>query len=618
MEPIKYLGVGGTKAITAKIKDKVLQYDTKASFEADLAADKIANDSVVFINDTDQLYFGNRYYGVIPKDGKEKQILQWKASGEAEWADLANAFNGLEDILAYGVRIDQSIADPHLTRIGNTSLHKTLPIQSQLKGCIAQGNKIQYWLDEKDWRFRKNPITITAALTVNTSGNVRTYTLAADIFSTLQYEAQYVQINGNIAQVTSIDTINKVATIVFQGAGPAASNNSIQVVLGSVRNGYDGNVCVYVPNFYIASKKVSDTVYDIFISTVKIDDSYQYQHEGLLGAYRATVLNEVPKNMGYLSSLPANSAVSVVNTNSYCRGGSNNTNYDQYFATDKFRTQLGKSRTGLAKPAMREFCKNGGSRMLDYNTYKNVMYWLYVVEYANFNCQENYSPALTSEGYRQGGLSAGVTIWNSADWSRYNETTPIIPCGYGDSFGNGTSLLNVSIPTTITSNNITVPSTVLPVPRWRGFDNPFGDIFTHLDGCICDTSAFTVAGSTYATFYIFDDPANFTDSTAQAKTTASRIYSIPRGSGYQGIQHYGDVADMVPKDISGNSSQKICDYYSISTTLSTTTLLVGGGADTQSYAGLAAFYVQAALSVQATNIGFRFFYDSVSLSELKS
>ena len=65
----------------------------------------------------------------------------------------------LEEILAYGVQWDTTVSDPHLTRIGNMSLHKTLPIQSQLKGCIAQGNQVIYWLDESDWRWRKNPIT---------------------------------------------------------------------------------------------------------------------------------------------------------------------------------------------------------------------------------------------------------------------------------------------------------------------------------------------------------------------------------------------------------------------------------------------------------------------------
>ena len=632
-----YLGKEGTKVLATKIKNKVLQYDTKTAFETDLTANKIASNSAVFIKDTDQLYFNGRYYGAIPKNGKEKQILQWKASGEAKWTDIGSAFTGLEDVLAYGVRIDQSVKDPHLTRIGNASLHKTLPIQSQLKGCIAQGEQIQYWLDENDWRFRKNPIVITAKFAVLTvaGGDVK-YTLKADTFSTLQYEAQYVKINGAIAQVVSINTTNKVATIIFEDskapiisedskvatsdstATPIQPSDSIEVVLGSVRNGYDGNVCVYVPNFYIKSKKVSDRVYDIYITSFKIDDSYQYQHEGLLGAYRATVLNTVPENMGYLSTLKVNSAVSIVNTHNYCRGGDNRSDYDTYLNTDRFRTDLGKPKTNIPRSTMRTCCKNSGGRMLDYNSYKNIMYWLYVIEYANFNCQEAFNAELTPEGYKQGGLGNGITTWNSDLWAQYNTSRPLTPCGYGDILGNGTGVIDLVIPTTELSNSGYLPPKTFSMPRWRGFDNPFGDIMTYLDGCLCDIPIGSSDTSELATFYIIDDPDKYTDSADEAKINASRSYKLPRSSGYQGKQQYGNVADMVPGDVTGNVTQNICDYYYIDYDDGPTVLIVGGDASESSGAGLAYFCVNIRVSQSQGYVGFRLFFGFASSSELKS
>ena len=622
---ITYLGKEGTKVLATKIKNKVLQYDTKTVFETDLNANKIASDSAVFIKDTDQLYFNGRYYGAIPKNGKEKQILQWKASGEAKWTDIGSAFTGLEDVLAYGVRIDQSVKDPHLTRIGNASLHKTLPIQSQLKGCIAQGEQIQYWLDENDWRFRKNPIVITAKLTVTAADSGTTYTLTADTFSTLQYEAQYVKINGAIAQVVSIDTTSKVATIIFEDstAAPTESSDSIEVVLGSVRNGYDGNVCVYVPNFYIKSKKVSDGVYDIYITSFKIDDSYQQQHEGLTGAYRATVLNTVPENMGYLSTLKVNSAVSIVNTHDYCRGGNNRSDYDTYLNTDRFRTHLGKPRTCISRPTMRTYCKNSGGRMLDYNSYKNIMYWLYVIEYANFNCQEAFNAELTPEGYKQGGLGDGITTWTTSAWHQYNSECPLTPCGYGDTLGNGTGVIDLVIPATKLSNSNTLASKTFSMPRWRGFDNPFGDIWTNLDGCLCDIPIGSSDASKLTTFYIIDDPDKYTDSADKAKINASRSYKVPVNQqdtlyGYQGKQQYGNVADMVPGDVTGNVTQNICDYYHIDYDDETTILVVGGQADFRSRAGLADFSVADGVSVSWPRVGFRLFFGFDSLSELKS
>ena len=644
---ITYLGKEGTKVLATKIKNKVLQYDTKTAFETDLTANKIASNSAVFIKDTDQLYFNGRYYGAIPKNGKEKQILQWKASGEAKWTDIGSAFTGLEDVLAYGVRIDQSVKDPHLTRIGNASLHKTLPIQSQLKGCIAQGEQIQYWLDENDWRFRKNPIVITANFKVlNVAGGDVKYTLTADTFSTLQYEAQYVKINGAIAQVVSIDTTNKVATIIFEDSKvpiisedgkvdtikssdsskvatidspetPISPSYSVEVVLGSVRNGYDGNVCVYVPNFYIKSKKVSDRVYDIYITSFKIDDSYQYQHEGLLGAYKATVLNTVPENMGYLSTLKVNSAVSIVNTHNYCRGGDNRSDYDTYLNTDRFRTDLGKPKTNIPRADMRTYCKNSGGRMLDYNSYKNIMYWLYVIEYANFNCQEAFNAELTPEGYKQGGLGDGITTWTPS-WNQYNNMCPLTPCGYGDILGNGTGVIDLVIPETKLSNSSTLASKTFSMPRWRGFDNPFGDIWTNLDGCLCDIPIGSSDASELATFYIIDDPDKYTDSVDEAKINVSRSYKVPRNNGYQGKQQYGNVADMVPGDVTGNVTQNICDYYYIDYNDGPTTLIVGGGAYDDSYNGLARFHVLHLVSNSQTNVGFRLFFGFASLSELKS
>lgn len=53
-----------------------------------------------------------------------------------------------------------------------------------MKGCIAQGGKVIYWLNESDWRFRKEPITKSVKLTVADD----VYTITDDIFNTLQYD----------------------------------------------------------------------------------------------------------------------------------------------------------------------------------------------------------------------------------------------------------------------------------------------------------------------------------------------------------------------------------------------------------------------------------------------
>jgi len=131
-------------------------------------------------------------------------------------------------------------------------------------------------------------------------------------------------------------------------------------------------------------------------------------------AYRCTVLNTVPTDFGYLSTLPVNSAISVVNVKDYCRGGNNRSAYDSYLTDDPNRTDLGKPRTSISRATMRTYSKNAGNYMMSYDEYKNIFYWLYVVEYANFNSQEAYNAVLTDDGYKQGGLGNGVTTWGYA------------------------------------------------------------------------------------------------------------------------------------------------------------------------------------------------------------
>ena len=124
--------------------------------------------------------------------------------------------------------------------------------------------------------------------------------------------------------------------------------------------------------------------------------------------------------MGYLSTLPANTAVSIANTNTYCRGGNNNSGYDQYLESDPRRTQLGKPRTNLSRATMRGYASNAEAHLISYEEYKNIFYWLYVVEYANFNSQATYSSSLDDNGYKKGGLGSGVTTMNSNVWNGYN------------------------------------------------------------------------------------------------------------------------------------------------------------------------------------------------------
>lgn len=49
---------------------------------------------------------------------------------------------GAENLYAYGVEFDENNASPTLTRIGNTALHRTLPVQSKMRGGLLTDDGI--------------------------------------------------------------------------------------------------------------------------------------------------------------------------------------------------------------------------------------------------------------------------------------------------------------------------------------------------------------------------------------------------------------------------------------------------------------------------------------------
>ena len=581
-----------------EIKQQFIQVKTKSNFESRLKAGDVKDTSIAFIEDSDQIWAKEKYYSAIPKEGHERQILAWKASGEAKWEDLANMFTGLEEVLGYGVQFDMTVSDPHLTRIGNMSLHKSLPIQSQLKGCIAQGDKVIYWLNESDWRFRKEVITKSVELTV--AGDV--YTMVADVFSTLQYDKQWVKVDGVACQISRIDTGTNTATLLVNDQLKALSLESAtkSIELGAVLNGYDGTVRVYCPAFYIKST-VDGNVAKVWLSTVKIDDTYTYQPEILVDAYRSTVLNAVPEHMGYLSTLTVNSAISVVNTNAYCRGGGNRSDSDQYLATDPFRTDLGKPRTNISRATMRTYSRNANSQMLSYDQYKNIFYWLYVVEYANFNSQEAYNATLTGEGYRQGGMGASITTMDK--WNEYNGYYPLTPCGYGNTLGNRTGLVSLTIPEfTYGTDNTVRAAQTMQMARWRGFDNPFGDLWTNLDGIIIDADADNHPNNMNYV-YTCQDASKYADTLNDSYV---KVGEEIHQDGYTKSFDLGDAAHIIPHVMGGDTTKYICDYHWTGGKDRTLrTLFVGGNAFHGANAGLGGFHSYGGVSDAWTAVGFR-------------
>lgn len=452
----------------------------------------------------------------IPAGGTTGQVLMNGGDGIAVWENI-----NIEDLLSYGVEWDVTVADPTLTRIGNPLLHKSLPIQSAYKGCVANGNVINYYLDPNDWSKKAD--------------------------------------------------------------GTA-----------SVLDGTDGTVRVHIPKFYGKSGSNGNKRW-VRISTTKIDNTWEEIPEMLVDAYRCTVDTTE-------SATPK--AVSVVNTTAQFRGGGNRTANDTYLSTDPFRSDLGKPRTGVNRATMRTYAQNAGSQLLSYSYYKWIFYWAWVIEYATFNSQATYNEELTSEGYHQGGLGVGVTDWQNTatSWSGYNGTNPLTPCGYCNEFGNFTGIKDLVIPETVNGSN-TIATHTFHVPRWRGFDNPFGDIWTNLDGILIDTPV--GVENPVPTAYVVKDSSKFTDNLDTIKSNKDAVFTLCSNEGYTKSWILGETAEMMPETIGGSTTTYMCDYYWVNYDDTPETLLVGGFADAGGEAGLGRFNASTGVSYSNSAVGFR-------------
>lgn len=509
----------------------------------------IANNANNYVHPTTS---GNKH---IPSGGASGQMLVFSADGTAEWADssskLEEQFTALNeaweelqkaqqkldkqitelnsnmDLYSYGVEWDVTVASPELTRIGNPLLHKSLPIQSAYRGCVANNDVVNYYLFPDDWSYKED------------------------------------------------------------GETP------------SVLDGTDGTVRVNTPKFYGKSGSDGNKRW-VRTSTVKIDDSWVEIPELLIDAYRSTVDTTV-------SATPK--AVSVVNTTTAFRGGGNRANYDDYLTTeletkDIFRSDLGKPRTNISRATMRTYATNAGSELLCYEYYKWIFYWAWVVEYATLNSQKAYTADLTAEGYHQGGLGDGVTTWNgdwNGDWNTYNGYYPLTPCGYCNDIGNFTGVKDLVIPETVINESTTVASKTFKVPRWRGFDNPFGDIWTNLDGIILERTAANQPSSVYTT----TDPTAFgDDNTAKGKMTVAGTEIASDGW----IKDYdlGETGEIIPSVVGGSATTYMCDYhYCNASSTALRTLVVGGRALFSGNAGLGCFDSSRGVGFASANVGFR-------------
>lgn len=189
-------------------------------------------------------------------------------------------------------------------------------------------------------------------------------------------------------------------------------------------DGSDGDVGVNVPQFYICVKDTG-TKYQLWISDFNIDGTFIRVHPFIISHTKTmTRMNGSTEEVF---------SACIKEDNTEYLGG----NKSSSVAANKLQ---GRPRTGISYTTAIQLCANRGDwiTMIDYLEYCAIQALCYI-EYANFDNQAALNTNLTSEGFKQGGLGAGVTNLEWNRWSRFNGNNPIVQTYWSaeHNIGNG-------------------------------------------------------------------------------------------------------------------------------------------------------------------------------------
>lgn len=202
---------------------------------------------------------------------EEIQALIDSAIAEYDAQQLEEAINNDYSVLdygeetyAYGVLIDftEGKSSPDLKRIGNMELHRTLPVQSQYKGCIWDygSQKILYYLNPENWNLAVNdtvnnvqktatevkadmenaeygmrvetPKFYATSKVLATDGAGHT-TMAKVMFSTIKLNAHYIEIPRQVTDFRNV----RYGDDIFENDGLFCNMNTTHM-----HGGYGGTV----------------------------------------------------------------------------------------------------------------------------------------------------------------------------------------------------------------------------------------------------------------------------------------------------------------------------------------------------------------------------------------
>ena len=348
----------------------------------------------------------------------------------------------------------------------------------------------------------------------------------------------------------------------------------------AVLDGTDGQVMVEVPTHYRRCT-LYDTYYDVEISLVPFTGAKKI-NKFYVSAYEAAL----DRNNLKLAS--------VVNTTTPYRGGNNTSSWD-----DTYRSLLGMPVTGISTVTFHTYGTNRGAGWDMYEVdIHDTIAWLFYIEYATLNSQLAYNENLTTEGYHQGGLGAGVTVQPSGNWGNYNSYNPVVPCGTTNSLGNRSGV----VPYIVLASDGTTAATE-QVPSYRGIENPYAHIWKWAVGYM------GVGNGTNQVAYRCRNRSQY--STGSLNTYYNKVGLISSSGGWTKTIVKNEYGDIIPTSVGAGDTTYFSDYlWEAHTNNGIYACPFGGHLDCGSYCGFGFLSLNGGFGYAYSNRGSRLCYSA--------
>lgn len=476
---------------------------------------------------------------------------------------------------AYGVKWVQGGSE--CTRVGNSSLHETMPIHNALRACV----------------YQIVPQEVTVTETIN------------GIDYTLNYGAK-----REFRYWLDDDDWNKKA------------DGTPSVLTGEDMTG----IAIWHPKFY---GKSFDGVVDgstsynsVYVSLVQYDNTWTEIKEGYVDFAKMQTVSS--NGVNYARSF-GNPDFSVDNpsTTEMTLSAINT-----WIQTQKDSTQaLTKSQVNLNRLTANQYAMNAGAHLMSLDEYKWMFCWLPVIECAAFTVEEN-----THFDWLDGSDTNVVmrdSLSNIPNWMYYGMYSvnysaitgtcgwAFVPAGYTNKLGTHTGWVKMRLPNSGNTYDSKIAS------RWRGFEIQ-RNIWTNFMGVNPVQTNTSGTVDVYSTknraLWNNDMPIDITDESTSthanimpwaSRNTEEPEYTTLIGWEHKGIQKWSGYGTEFDLGSDGNPTYKTLgsskpDYhYGYMNNANPRWFMAGGNVYNTSYGGPFDFYSNLPAGSADGNVGFR-------------